>query len=198
MSNHTVVRNKHSLPKPWCPCAYILNYLIYYKHNCFISVILAPQQIRGVCHCIQQHVDRIYSYLPFMSEHGAGVCLSGVVSLKFLFQHFYLAYGDCVYIMKPSVSELIYIHMSLEVLFVRQHQALAETVVSLGQRKLSRAHCYLLNDAHKLGSSEQRKLQVISIALGGSGIFVDAMCCVLFLSYFSLYFSFPDFDVTFL
>lgn len=78
--------------------------------------------------------------------------------------------------MKPSVSELIYIYMSLEVLFIRQHQALAEVIASLGQRKLCRAHYYLLNDGHKLGFSVQRKLQAMSVACGGSGFFVDLMC----------------------
>lgn len=76
---------------------------------------------------------------------------------------------------KPSVSELIYIYMSLEVLFIRQHQALAGAVASLEQRKCGAPYC-LLNYAHKLGSSEQRKLQAMLVALGGSGCFVDVMC----------------------
>lgn len=77
--------------------------------------------------------------------------------------------------MKPSLSELIYIYMSLETLFISQHQALAEAVVSLGQSCVG-LNCYLLNDTHELHFSEQRKLQVTLVALGGSCFFVDVMC----------------------
>lgn len=82
-------------------------------------------------------------------------------------------------------------------LFISQHQALAEAVASLGQSCVG-LNYYLLNDTHELHFSEQRKLQVTLVALGGSCFFVDVMCWVLLLTYFSLDFSFPDFDVTFL
>lgn len=82
-------------------------------------------------------------------------------------------------------------------LFISQHQALAEAVVSLGQSCVG-LNYYLLNETHELHFSEQRKLQVTLVALGGSCFFVDVMCRVLLLTYFSLDFSFLDFDVTFL
>lgn len=82
-------------------------------------------------------------------------------------------------------------------LFISQHQALAEAVVSLGQSCVG-LNYYLLNETHELHFSEQRKLQVMLVALGGSCFFVDVMCWVLLLTYFSLDFSFLDFDVTFL
>lgn len=82
-------------------------------------------------------------------------------------------------------------------LFISQHQALAEAVASLGQSYVG-LNYYLLNDTHELHFSEQRKLQVTLVALGGSCFFVDVMCWVLLLTYFSLDFSFLDFDVTFL
>lgn len=82
-------------------------------------------------------------------------------------------------------------------LFISQHQALAEAVVSLGQSCVG-LNYYLLNETHELHFSEQRKLQVTLVALGGSCFFVDVMCWVLLLTYFSLDFSFLDFDVTFL
>lgn len=59
--------------------------------------------------------------------------------------------------MKPSLSELIYIYMSLETLFISQHQALAEAVASLGQSCVG-LNYYLLNDAHELHFSEQMEL----------------------------------------
>lgn len=82
-------------------------------------------------------------------------------------------------------------------LFISQHQTLAEAVVSLGQSCVG-LNYYLLNETHELHFSEQRKLQVTLVALGGSCFFVDVMCWVLLLTYFSLDFSFLDFDVTFL
>lgn len=193
MSNHTVVRSKESLPKPWCPCAFILI-------TSFITNTTVSSPSSSLCSTSEMYVTDFWLGVDYIII----ACWQDLLilalyvewawcwSMSFRNGQFEVPiqaflfglWRFCLHYEAISIR-----YMSLEVLFIRQHQALAEAIASLGQTKLCKAHNYLLNDTRVwfLWTEEatgHRPSQLLLVVQA----FLWMLCVVLLLMYFSLFF----------